>query len=45
MCDRVRLSSDVSKTKLVFSIPPDWQTPNIAPNWNVVPTDPLPPAV
>jgi putative SOS response-associated peptidase YedK len=28
--------------KLVFSIPPHRPTPNIAPNWNVAPTDPLP---
>ena len=37
-----RLSSDVSEIKLVFSIPPDPPTPNIAPSWNVAPTDPLP---
>ena len=37
-----RLSSDVSEIKLVFSIPPDRPTPNIAPSWNVAPTDPLP---
>jgi hypothetical protein len=42
MCGRVRLSSDVSEIKLVFSIPPDWPTPNIATGLN---TDPLPPAV
>jgi SOS response associated peptidase (SRAP) len=42
MCGRVRLSSDVSEIKLVFSIPPHRPTPNIAPNWNVAPTDPLP---
>jgi putative SOS response-associated peptidase YedK len=42
MCGRVRLSSDVSEIKLVFSIPPDRSTPNIAPSWNVAPTDPLP---
>jgi hypothetical protein len=41
MCGRVRLSSDVSEIKLVFSIPPHRPTPNIAPNWNVAPTDPL----
>jgi hypothetical protein len=39
---RVRLSSDVSEIKLVFSIPPRRPTPNIAPSWNVAPTDPLP---
>jgi putative SOS response-associated peptidase YedK len=42
MCGRVRLSSDVSEMKLVFSIPPHRPTPNIAPSWNVAPTDPLP---
>jgi putative SOS response-associated peptidase YedK len=42
MCGRVRLSSNVSETKLVFSIPPDRPIPNIAPSWNVAPTDPLP---
>src|ERR1700739_2768776 len=42
MWGRVRLSSDVSEIKLVFSIPPHRPTPNIAPSWNVAPTDPLP---
>src|SRR5215469_8100932 len=42
MCGRVRLSSDVSEIKLVFSIPPQRPTPNLAPSWNVAPTDPLP---
>jgi putative SOS response-associated peptidase YedK len=42
MCGRVRLSSDVSEIKLVFSIPPHRSTPNVAPSWNVAPTDPLP---
>src|SRR5690349_12731487 len=42
MCGRVRLSSDVSEIKLVFSIPPHRPTPNIGPSWNVAPTDPLP---
>jgi putative SOS response-associated peptidase YedK len=42
MCGRVRLSSDVSEIKLVFSIPPHRPTPSIAPSWNVAPTDPLP---
>src|SRR6202007_1985762 len=42
MCGRVRLSSVVSEIRLVFSIPPDRPTPNIAPSWNVAPTDPLP---
>ena len=39
---RVRLSSDVNEIKLVFSLPPQRPTPNIAPNWDVAPTDPLP---
>jgi putative SOS response-associated peptidase YedK len=42
MCGRVRLSSDVSEIKLVFWIPLDRPIPNIAPSWNVAPTDPLP---
>jgi putative SOS response-associated peptidase YedK len=42
MCGRDRLSSDVSEIKLVFRIPPDRPRPNIAPSWNVAPTDPLP---
>lgn len=42
MCGRVRLSSDISEIKLVFSIPPERPMPNIAPGWNVAPTDPLP---
>jgi len=41
MCGRVRLSSDVSEIKLVFSIPRR-PTPNTAPSWNVAPTDPVP---
>src|ERR1700747_89174 len=42
MCGCVRLSSDVSEIKLVFSIPSHRPTPNIAPSSNVAPTDPLP---
>src|SRR4029077_12214096 len=42
MCGRVRLSSDVSEIKLVFSIPPHRPTPNTAPSWNVAPTDSVP---
>ena len=42
MCGRVRLSSDVSEIKLVFSIPPHRPTPNFPPSWNAAPTDPLP---
>src|SRR5215831_558101 len=42
MCGRVRLSSDVSEIKLVFSIPPNRPTPNFPPTWNGAPTDLLP---
>jgi putative SOS response-associated peptidase YedK len=42
MCGRARLSSDVSEIRLVFSIPPHRPSPNIAPSWNVAPTDPVP---
>src|SRR5215471_6581269 len=42
MCGRVRLSSDVSEIKLVFSIPPERPPPNFPPSWNVAPTDSLP---
>jgi hypothetical protein len=42
MCGRVRLSSDVSEIKLVFSIPVHRPTPNFAPTWNGAPTDQLP---
>ena len=42
VCGRARLSSDVSEIKLVFSIPLHRPTPNIAPSWNVAPTDALP---
>jgi putative SOS response-associated peptidase YedK len=42
MCGRVRLSSDVSEIKLVFSIPSHPPTPNTAPSWNIAPTDPVP---
>jgi hypothetical protein len=40
MCGRTRLSSDVSEIKIAFRIPPEPPTPNIAPSWNVAPTDP-----
>jgi hypothetical protein len=39
---RARLSSDVSEIKIAFGIPPERPAPNIAPSWNVAPTDPLP---
>jgi hypothetical protein len=42
MCGRVRLSSDVSEIKLVFSIPPERPTPNFALSWNAAPSDQFP---
>src|SRR5246127_2494389 len=42
MCGRVRLSSDVSEIKLVFSIPPHRPTLDFPPSWNMAPTDQLP---
>jgi len=42
MCGRVRLSSDFSEIKLLFSLPPERPAPNFAPNWNAAPTDNLP---
>src|ERR1700741_5484667 len=42
MCARVRLSSELTEIKLVFSIPPHRPTPNYPPSWNVAPTDQLP---
>ena len=42
MCGRARLSSDVSEIRIAFGIPPERPTPNLAPSWNVAPTDPLP---
>ena len=42
MCGHARLSSDVSEIRLAFRIPPERPMPNIAPSWNVAPTDPLP---
>ena len=41
MCSRVRLSSDVSEIKLVFSIPPHRPAPTSR-RVGVAPTDPLP---
>jgi hypothetical protein len=40
MWGRARLSSDVSEIKITFGIPPERPTPNIAPSWNLAPTDP-----
>ena len=42
MCGRVRLSSDVSEIKLVFSIPPHRPTPNFAPSLERRANRPLP---
>ena len=42
MCGRVRLSSDVSEIKLVFSIPLRRPTSNFPLTWNGTPTDLLP---
>ena len=42
ICGRTRLFSDVSEIKIIFFDPADRPTPNIAPSWNVAPTDPLP---
>jgi putative SOS response-associated peptidase YedK len=42
MCGRARLSSDVSEIKIAFGIPPERPPPNIAPSWNLAPTDPMP---
>ena len=42
MCGGVRLASDVSEIKLVFSIPPERPAANFPPSWNVAPTDTLP---
>jgi putative SOS response-associated peptidase YedK len=42
MCGRARLSTDVSEIRIALRISPDRPTPNIAPSWNVAPTDPLP---
>jgi len=42
MCGRVRLSSDVSEIKLVFSIPLHRPTSNFPLTWNGTPTDLLP---
>jgi hypothetical protein len=35
MCGRVRLSSDVSKFRLVFGIPPDLPVTNFPASWTV----------
>jgi putative SOS response-associated peptidase YedK len=42
MCGPAHLSSDVSEIKIAFRIPPERPTSNIAPSWNVAPTDTLP---
>ena len=42
MCGRAKLETDVSELKILFRIPPEYPTPNLAPSWNVAPTDSLP---
>ncbi|MBV8738098.1 MAG: SOS response-associated peptidase [Alphaproteobacteria bacterium] len=42
MCGRARLSTDLSQVKLVFSIPPERPTPNVAATWNLAPTQSAP---
>jgi putative SOS response-associated peptidase YedK len=42
MCGRVRISTDFSEIRIAFSIPPELPPPNLAPNWNVATTYPLP---
>src|ERR1700761_604652 len=42
MCGRVKLDTDFSEIKIAFQIPLDYPTPNLAPSWNVAPTDSLP---
>jgi putative SOS response-associated peptidase YedK len=42
MCGRAKLEGDVSQIKIAFRVPPEYPTPNYAPNWNVAPTDSLP---
>ncbi len=38
MCGRAKLETDVSELKILFRIPPEYPTPNFAPNWNIAPT-------
>jgi len=42
MCGRACLSSDVGEIKVAFRIAPERPTPNIAPSWDLAPTDPQP---
>jgi len=42
MCGRAKLETDLSQLKIAFRIPPEYPTPNFAPNWNAAPTDNLP---
>lgn len=42
MCGRAKLETDVSQLKILFRIPPEYPTPNFAPNWNVAPTQSVP---
>jgi putative SOS response-associated peptidase YedK len=41
-CVAAPVSPPMSAKSSSFSIPPHRPTPNIAPSWNVAPTDPLP---
>jgi hypothetical protein len=42
MGGRARLASDVSAITIACGMPPERPTPNVAANWNMTPTDPLP---
>src|ERR1700730_11569553 len=42
MCGRAKLETHVSEIQIAFWIAPEYPTPNVAPSWNVAPTDNLP---